>query len=300
MIFYWTYVYKVDFFSTSIANFINRLLYGGIEKVSRVTSIETINELYLFLEKISYIILITIAILGSLYIIQQKQLEKKDFDKKLLLIFLSFVFLIIIYLPSLIGVDVFIPTRWFIFLYSFVVILAGFGLHVIYQNIIKKGNNKIGKFIIISILIFFVFFSMINPKYNPNSVILENESPRTKTFSSSEISASYFIKNIWDKDYTIFRSEDYGKVLRGYTSGGYKNNMDIDLNPNLTLAKKEINKTNGSLLAIRYIDIKMGFTIPIEGSFFSYNMIPTQGYLKNFNNTYDKIYHSNNVYIFKY
>lgn len=265
-----------DLFSYSILSIKNAVETVDFTAVGRATLAPLINQNALISADLGSILLIALAITGSLYLIGSYAYNPAKYkDFKINSTYLAVITLIFIPIPYILTIvyPLSLPNRWFPFIEIFASIFAGFAIYVIFNNI-RINKAKYGAIIGASFLIFLL---VSNPVINPNSHLYSKELSVRTALTTSEIDSSIFINQYSNASIVKGNSKYIAFINPNAQSSNY---IDPDNSTSI----------NG-LVVLRNYDMDKGFTIPLFGAKNKLldTIIPSHTF-------YDTISHFNEIY----
>ena len=240
-----------DLFSYSILSIKNAIESVDYTAVGRATLAPIINQWTIISSDLGFIILLTLAIVGAIYILSNFASNPSKYkDFKINSIHLAIITLIFIPIPYILAIiyPQSLPNRWFPFIEIFACIFAGFSSLIIFNSI---SLNKI-KYTYILGLAGLIFLLVSSPIANPNSHIYAQDISTRSALTYSEIDASQFI-NQYSNITTV---KGNAKYITFITQAQFSNFIDPG----------NSSTYNAGLVILRNYDIEKGFTIPLFGS----------------------------------
>lgn len=248
---YWIFILSGSesepFFPRIARYMVKALTESEIGNTFAVTTTLNIGTLSIIMSRMGFILLFSMTIFGLLVILSHKNMTSNRF----ILAFIFIVILSVIYIPSLFGIGVLLPIRWFVFAYLIICIFAAYGT----ANMI---NFKYGKFFASTVILILIFFMITNPLVDSDNIFYTKELTSRTSLYESEIVPKTFI----EKANITAVSKNSAYLL--------DINNSISLNPN---PKSYLNKT----VLIRKYDFEEGLNLPFSrGNFGEYKKIDSE------------------------
>lgn len=147
-------------------------------------------------------LLIFLAIIGSIYWLSVNFLSEDTFS----ILFCTALLLAITFVFPFIGLRNIIPSRWFLFEYFFLAIMAAFAIIQIAHCV--KNNREI--YVILTFFISLSFFMITNDISNDDNPIWLRDYTRSNTFTAQEIKGAETISRYSDE---VFTDSRYGNSI---------------------------------------------------------------------------------------
>lgn len=275
---------NIDLFTRFIDTINEALGSVSPSNASHATTTTAYSFQNLFLYDLGLVLLIMLAIFGSMYSI--KYLKKHSNLKSLIMgtslkvdqgIILLIITLLVIPIPYVLTIVYpnSLPERWFPFIGIFIGISGAVGLYTLKNS--SLFSNKL-KYVPILLMFFILFFSITTPMINPNAQIYSEKLANRAALTTSEIYSVDFVNSNYNfKD--IRGNSRYLDLI-----------INQDINENSYINPEDSSTYSGNLIVVRNYDFKKGFTIPFYNGNSFKNFYPTKEfseYLEKSNEIYN-------------
>lgn len=233
----------------SIKNAVETVDYSA---VGRATLSSVVNPTSIMLTDLGYIIIITLSIIGAIYLLGNYSNKENDtfYNNKSILAIITLIFIPIPYFLTM-AYPQSLPNRWFPFIEAFASIFAGYAVFLLFETLVDK--KQVYKFVGIFSVTFLIFLLVSNPVINPNSQLYANDLSVRSALTTSELSAVSFTD--------LYSNINEVKGNSKYLAFAYQNTSS----KNFIDPSDPKTYSNGTII-VRSYDLKKGFTIPLYGS----------------------------------
>lgn len=251
--------------------------------VGRATLSSLVNPTSIILNDLGFIIVVTLSIVGAIYLLGKYFNKSKNnyYKDKSILAIITLIFIPVPYILAIIYPQS-LPNRWFPFIEVFASIFAGYAIFLLFETLINK--KIIYKFIGILSVSCLIFLLVSNPVINPNSQLYAQDLSVRSALTTSEMSSLNFI-GLYPEQNNIKGNSKFIIYL-------YKN-YNNSLNP-----ENPETYSNG-LIVLRSYELEKGFTIPLWGSKGKLldSVYPTDTF-KTFLNNSNELYDNGKLWIY--